>query len=362
MAASTRMKIGEKAQTPISILLENGEKFDPMEDAKYSITSVENSYTMLSPKRQMLYHFCGAAMIALPLIFSLSGILLCGLQFYRRKLKKPIDILLAATEKIAGQDLDFEVVRPCNDELGELCASFEQMRAALAENNKKMWGMLEERRQLQASVAHDLRNPIAIIEGHAQYLQLNLQKGSLTEKKAISIAENIEKSAKRLERYTESIREIHCLEELEIQRKTVRFPELAQDIEEDFFHIAEKHGLRLCTENTVMPETLNLDPQVLYRILENLIGNALRYAKSEIRLSFACENAILKVCVADDGPGFSERILRAKSSRFVTDCKEPEHAGIGLTVCRILTNKHGGTFSIGNQKEGGAKIIVSLSV
>lgn len=59
---------------------------------------------------------------------------------------------------------------------------------------------------------------------------------------------------------------------------------------------------------------MNLDPQVLYRILENLIGNALRYAKSEIRLSFACENAILKVCVADDGPGFSERIRGRKAA------------------------------------------------
>ena len=153
---STRMKIGENAQKALSsyYAAEDGKIIEPTGDVKYSITSVENSYTMLSPKRQMLYHFCGAAMIALPLIFSLSGILLCGLQFYKRKLKTPIDILLAATEKIAGQDLDFEVTRPCDDELGELCTSFEQMRGALAESNKKMWGMLEERKQLQLSLIH----------------------------------------------------------------------------------------------------------------------------------------------------------------------------------------------------------------
>ena len=57
------------------------------------------------------------------------------------------------------------------DELGRLCAAFEKMRQTLYENNRQMWSMLEERRALQASVAHDLRNPIAIMTGYVEYLQ-----------------------------------------------------------------------------------------------------------------------------------------------------------------------------------------------
>lgn len=362
-AMNIRVKIGEsESATPGSMLVEDGKEQKVADDVRYSITSIENNFTMLSPKRQLLYHTCGAAMVALPFVFSLAGILLCGLQFYKKRLKKPIDLLSSATEKIAEQDLDFTVTAPSDDELGVLCTSFEQMRQALAENNKKMWNLLEERRQLQASVAHDLRNPIAIIEGHAQYLQMNLPEGKLSEEKITSIAGNIEKAAKRLESYTESIGAIHHLEELEMERKPVSFAELVQDMEADFARMTGAHGCHLVIGNQVTKKTLDLDPQILYRILENLLGNAVRYAKDQIGISFDYEDSILKVCVTDDGPGFSDKILRAKNTRFVSDSKEAEHSGIGLTVCRILCGKHGGAFSIGNREEGGACIKFSLSV
>lgn len=329
--------------------------------AKYSITSVETSFSSLSPKRQLLYRACSAAMVALPILFSLSGILFCGFFFYRKRLKTPIELLTQATDKITEQDLDFHISYSVNDELGALCDSFEQMRIALQENNQKMWDMLEERKNLQASVAHDLRNPIAIIEGHAEYLQLNLPAGDLSRKKIEAIAGNIRQAADRLARYTDSMQTVNHLEDLEIKRRPVDFSALHHDMVLDFTTMAEPSGIALATENLVAAETVELDPQVLYRILENLIGNALRYAKQEIRLSFCIRENKLSVCVADDGPGFPERVLKGTRFFLASSC-DGNHAGIGLTICRILCKKHGGNLSIHNAAAGGAQIRFTLRI
>ena len=145
---------------------------------------------------------------ALPVIFSLAGILLCGLTFYRRKLKTPISLLASASREIAGQNLDFQISCGSRDEMGMLCDSFEKMRQTLKENYQKQWRMLEERRELQGSVAHDLRNPIAIIQGYAQYLQFHLTKEQINREKVLSAADHIMQTAQRLDRYTESLRTI----------------------------------------------------------------------------------------------------------------------------------------------------------
>lgn len=356
----TRLKIGKAFQSIPYIVTDPDEK-DWRETVKFSITSVEDGFTYLSPKRKLLYQGCGAAMIALPVLFSFTGILLCGVLFYKRKLKRPLEILSKATEQISGQDLDFTVSYPVKDEFGALCGSFEQMRSALQENNRRMWDMLEQRKKLQASVAHDLRNPIAIIKGHAEYLRLNLTGGDLPAEKILSVTENIESAAGRLERYTDSIRELNALEEIEPQKKRVDFSEVYEEMTEALSRMAQSHPIKLCFENRVTTSRLCFDVQILYRILENLLSNALRYAKSEIDISFSNDEQFLTVLVSDDGPGFSEKSLKSKED-YMLSAGNDGHMGMGLAICRILCKKHEGSLTIGNCEGKGAFIKFYLAV
>ena len=184
-----RVTVGKEG-TELPVLISEDESFSAPKETKYSIQRIENSVNSLSPKRKMAYHFCGAAMIMFPFGFSIVGILLCGFHFYKRKLSIPLNLLSEATEQILEQNLDFSLHYNATDEMGKLCNSFEQMRSTLHENFCKMWNMIEERKLLQASIAHDLRNPIAVIEGYAEYLQINLEKGNLTEQRILKIVEN----------------------------------------------------------------------------------------------------------------------------------------------------------------------------
>lgn len=329
-------------------------------DEKYSIQKIEKSYDTMGPRRKLAYQSCGVIMAAFPAVSSIIGILLCGLYFYKRKLAEPLKLLSDATAKIASKDLDFSIQYGVNDEMGALCQSFEHMRMALYENNKFLWKMLEERKLMQASIAHDLRNPIAIIEGYTEYLQLNLPNGKLSIQRILRISDNLNKAAKRLEYYTESIRRINQLEDVELNLKETPVLEFVKDIEDDFSVIASGLNIHLIVTHDLQDCLVKLDGAVVYRILENVFGNAMRFAKEKITISFSINEQNLLISVSDDGCGFPDDILKNKSNLLLPKPKEDGHMGIGLTISRILCQKHGGNLELSNHNGATVKIIIGI--
>lgn len=341
---------------------ENRETQPNEKNVEYSVDKIENSYEALTPKKKMAYTGASVAMVGFPLIYSVVGILLCGFWFYKKKLDQPIKILADATDNIANQDLDFTVEYNGKDEMEALCDSFEKMRQALYENNKKLWDMLEERKMLQASVAHDLRNPIAIIEGYTEYLQMHLSTGKLSQDRIMSIADNLSASAKRLERYTNSIRDINNLEELEITPVQYNLQSVLTEIVDDFNIIAKKNHITLEVLNSVPECKVNVDTQVLCRIMENIFSNSLRYAKEKITIEFLLNNDKFIAKVWDDGPGFPEKILKTKNRYIFSIDKSGEHMGMGLVISSILCKKHGGELKLENRKPQGAAVTMIIKI
>lgn len=327
-----------------------------------AITKVENSYDMLSPKRRIAYQGCGVLMVVLPALFSMTGILLCGFYFYRQKLNRPLKLLSEATEQITNKNLDFTLSYEANDEMGNLCRSFEQMRLALDENNRELWKMIEGQKMLQASIAHDLRNPIAIIEGYAEYLQINMQTGRLTAERILQIADNMDKAAKRLGQYTESIRTINQLDDIEISRSEISVESFIEDITEDLSLMAAGKNRKLNVIGEIPNGVVWLDTAILYRVLENILNNALRYAKETVSLSFEMENRMLTILVMDDGTGFSEEILKNKNRLLMPAASEDGHCGLGLTISRLLCKKHNGRLELSNRSSGGAAVKIMVGV
>lgn len=333
---------------------------DDIKQTRYSIEKIETGVDSLSPKRKLAYQLCGVTMFAAPTILAFAAILWCCMYFYRRKLKTPLAVLADATKQIAEQNLDFELAYRCDDEMGKLCRSFEDMRAALCENNKTMWSMLEERRLMQASVAHDLRNPIAIINGYTEYLEAGLKNGEISKEKITRIAQNLGAAAKRLEQYTESIRLLNQSEEAELDRKPVNAKKLAADIVEDLSLLSKQNGIDLQVTNYLPEKEIRVDAALMYRILENIINNALRYAKRQIQLDFSLSETMLSITVTDDGDGFPTEILQKQKKKLLIAAKDG-HMGIGLSISRLLCRKHGGRLELSNTSCGACvKIFFSV--
>ena len=353
------LEIGNQAPAYIT---SNSDDHNREVSSTFRIDKIENSYSALTPKRKLAYTGCSILMAALPLLYSIIGILLCAMFFYKWKLTQPILLLTDAAENITKRNLDFSIVYDSSDEMGSLCTSFENMRAALVENYQEFWKLLEERKLLQASVAHDLRNPIAIIEGYTEYLSLNLPAGTVSQERLLEMISYLQDTAKRMEAYTDSIRDINRLEELTLQPSYLSLPELADEIANTFTLMAEQQNKTVTLKNTVTSGNGMLDKHVYYRILENMISNALRYARDTIILSFTLESNSFITTISDDGPGFPEKLLSLKNHCLPTMNTSTEHLGMGIPVSRILCKKHGGNLRLTNQSSGGAEVTIVIVI
>ena len=361
------IKLGNDEMTNIPIMLAEADgkpvmSYYDLSSIQVAAVKVENRFESLTPKRKLAYQASGIMMIALPLFFSMTGILFCGFFFYRYKLSEPLKLLSDATEQIASENLDFTLSYVNKDEMGRLCQSFEQMRQVLDENNRTLWKMLEERKLLQASIAHDLRNPIAIISGYAEYMQMNLPKETFTKERIAGIADHIHLSARRLEKYTDSMKAVNQLEDMEIEKKSVSVMKFAGSVAEDFTVMAAGQSLRLEFHNELPDCVVQLDSDMVYRMLENIINNALRFAREEITLTFLLEKDMLCIFVCDDGEGFSEEILRNRNHLLTPTIDREEHCGLGLMISRLLVRKHGGRLELSNRQMGGAEVKIFISV
>jgi signal transduction histidine kinase len=348
---------------PFGQLVADGQEHNESQgQTSYMIERIESSYSMLSSKAKTAYRASQICMVLLPLLFAVMGITLCAWWFYRRILEPPISVLMDATAHIQDRDLNFQITFDGQDELGQLCTAFEKMRQTLYENNRQMWSMLEERRALQASVAHDLRNPIAIMTGYVEYLQENRQGGTLTDEKLEKALSNLGITAKRMGRYTDTMRDLGAIEETEVHRRQVELPDFLQHMTDSLSILFQNTEVRFSCDLHVPKGRVVLDGELLYRVLENLISNALRFAEHQIKLVFHMEHGILSATVTDDGPGFSEKLLRKKTALFYTEDTSGQHLGLGLAVSRVLCQKHGGTIELSNQSPCGACVQASITV
>ena len=356
-----RFRLDEPSK--LSILSPEGSDEESIrDDTQFTVEKIESSFSVLSPKRQVCYQAMSVLMIVLPLVYSVVGIGICAWWFYRKKLSPPIEILADATRHIREQDLDFTVVYDNTDELGRLCTAFEEMRQALYDNNRQLWNMVEERRILQASVAHDLRNPIAIIEGYVEYIQQCMANGILTEEKLEHTLSNLAITSKRLERYTDYIRDLHTIEETEVKKSVVQLPAFLKNAVENFSLVAKQKNCEVTYFSAIPDCKVKLDEQIFYRIVENVFSNALRYAKSKVSFQCTLAENILTITVTDDGKGFSKKMLRKQNTLFYSEDTTGEHMGLGLAISRVLCQKHDGNIAISNAIPAGSCVIINLLV
>lgn len=285
--------------------------------------------------------------------------------FYRWKIKKPLNVLTVASEKIGANDLDFQVPQPSGDELGRLCASFEKMRGSLEENNKALWKAVEERRRLNAAFSHDLRTPLTVLQGYSDYLLEGLPSGAVSPEKAEETVATMKRSLTRLQRYVEGMNSIQKLEELTPGRQPVEYPALCAQLRETAGILRGPDGFSFSAGNGGKG-SLSLDPELVFQVFENLMSNAARYAREQVEIAVCAGDGELRLTVADDGPGFPPEALKRAAEPYYRADKSKEtgpgesasvqHFGLGLYICRLLCEKHGGELLLENRPMGGASV------
>ena len=322
------------------------------------IDSNNITWQPLSRWDTVIYYGSYAAMVGLPVFYIAVGIGAAAAVYYRKKLREPITQLQNGVERIQEDNLDFHIEYDGDDELGQLCCSMEKMRRELRQKHKALWESLEQRKLLNASVSHDLRTPITVLKGYLDYLEKNIPQDKLTEDMLLDTVSSMQGAVNRLELYVESVRDIEKIENIEIEKRSENVKLLLNELRSNVRQLTEDKEIIISNDITV--DKIQIDKGVFFRILENLLQNALRYAEKQVSINLSHKKDFLILTVKDDGKGFSAADLEKATTVFYSNDKEKQHFGIGLSVCKILCEKHGGLLYVGNQKEKGACVTAKL--
>ena len=339
----------------------NSPDFQVDEDTGNYILDIDNNnitWQPLSTWDTVAYYGSYAAMVGLPVFYIAVGIGAAAAVYYRKKLREPITQLQNGVERIQEDNLDFHIEYDGDDELGRLCCSMEKMRGELRQKHKALWESLEQRKLLNASVSHDLRTPITVLKGYLDYLEKNIPQDKLTEDMLLDTVSSMQGAVNRLELYVESVRDIEKIENIEIEKRSENVKLLLNELRSNVLRLAGNKEIIISNDITV--DKIQIDKGVFFRILENLLQNALRYAEKQVSINLSHKKDFLILTVKDDGKGFSAADLEKATTVFYSNDKEKQHFGIGLSVCKILCEKHGGLLYVGNQKEKGACVTAKL--
>ena len=343
-------------------LMISSPNFQIDEDTGNYVLNVDSdniTWQPLNTVDKIVYYGSYAAMIGLPVLYITIGIGAAAAIYYRKKLRIPITQLQNGVEKIQEDNLDFCIVYSGDDEMGQLCCSMEKMRRELRKKHKALCESLAQRKLLNASVAHDIRTPITVLKGYLDYLEKNILQDKLTEDMLLDTVSSMQGAVTRLEQYVDCVRDIEKMENIEIEKRPENVQMLLDEIQSNVQQLdAEKE---VFISNSMKTDEIRLDKGVFFRILENLLQNALRYAKKQVHIKLSQKKDFLILTVEDDGQGFSEKDLENAATVFYSSEKKGQHFGIGLGICGILCEKHGGLLDVSNNKTG-ACVTVRLHI
>nr|MDE5752928.1 HAMP domain-containing histidine kinase [Oscillospiraceae bacterium] len=301
-------------------------------------------------KSQCIYFIISNAQMILIPLWVIACVALTGIIFYRLELKKPIGILLDASSKISENQLDFEIIYKKQNELGQLCKAFNDMRQALDENNREMWHSLEERKRLNSAFSHDLRTPLTVLRGYTDFLQNYI--GQVSEEKIQNILSMMGSQINRLENYTYKMSALQKLEDIVPDVKEISTDRLKENVQASAIYLCQDKSFSLHFDAKMC--SVFLDAELVSEVYENLLSNAVRYTKNKILIDISVTEEFFMLSVENDGNGFTQEALQLATEPFYRGDGEQNssHFGLGLYICRIICEKCGGTLQIGNTAMG----------
>jgi signal transduction histidine kinase len=218
-----------------------------------------------------------------------------------------------------------------------------------------------------ATLAHELRNPLAALRFAAEMLHRKVEPGS----DLARTREVIDRQLRHLTRLTDDLLDINRItrDQIELQKDTVELHQVISSAVETVRPIVERNGHVLTVEVPRESIPLHGDPVRLSQIFANLLDNAAKYTQpgGRIRLAVKTDHGHARVSVSDTGMGISREALPTLFELFAQGDRPPGSSygglGIGLALVRRLVEMHGGTVAAQSEGPGrGAEFVVELPV
>ena len=287
------------------------------------------------------------AVISIIIILVFTALMLS--VWIHTSLMNPIKKLQMAAQNIKEGNLDFTSEAESDDEIGELCKSFEEMRQRLKESTEEKLNAEKESKMLISNIAHDLKTPITAVKGYAEGI---LDGVADTPEKREKYLRTIYNKASEMDTL---INELTLYSKIDTNRIPYNFAKI--NVGDYFNDCVEEIGLDLEAKNiglayfnyTDEQTVIIADPEQLRRVINNIIGNSCKYLdkqKGLINIRIKDVGDFIQVEIEDNGKGIAARDLPYIFDRFYRTDSSRNSAtggsGIGLSIVKKIIEDHGG--------------------
>ena len=325
---------------------DNGVTYSEVDIGEKDYASMAVGDTRFLFDLSQIKHQRGHPRAVMPLVVLL--LILFVLYHATRKLFAPILTIQDGVRQIGLGQLEHRIEVNRRDELGELAGDINQMA-------EKLQKMLDAKRQLLLAVSHELRSPLTRANVAVEMLDNTPFKQQIKE----DIQEIDHLIADILE--TERLNSHHNV----LERDRYSIQGICQDVLEDYF-AKERHTLVLELPDTEVIAWV--DKARIKLLLKNIIGNALRYQQQQtyvtLRVDESADDQQFTIDIRDDGPGIAETDLPHLTEPFyrVDPARQRQTGGygLGLYLCRVITEAHGGQLHISSQLGEGTCVSVRI--
>lgn len=266
-----------------------------------------------------------------------------------RSILRPLNILRVAMNQIKDGDLDYSVESETEDEIGQLCDDFEEMRIRLKELIDSRLAYEEDMKGLISNISHDLKTPLTAIKGYAEGL---IDGVADTPQKQEKYLKTIMMKANDMTTLVDELAfyaKIDC-NTIPYSFKEINLHEYFDDCMEDLYLDLEIKNVEVLYENDTNPSIeVIADAEQLKRVINNIVGNAVKYmdkqnAKIQIRLHDI--GTYIQIEIEDNGIGIPkhdipyifDRFYRADASRN----SRKGGSGLGLAISKKIIEDHAG--------------------
>lgn len=311
-------------------------------------------------RRYLLQALQTSLLITLPLVGALGLIVF----FFAAR---PLRTLTETVRAFGSGQYDRRSEIERDDEIGALARDFNAMADTIVSNFRRLEAADRERRELVANISHDLRNPLATIQGYLE--TLSQRDPRLTPAERASYYEILLATARSVPRLVDDLFELSKLEAPETKPPMEPFSlsELVQDVAVSWRRRAADRGIAV---STPPPDDLYLvhgNVGLVERALTNLIRNAVAHTPpgGSVSISVSGHGDAARVAVRDTGPGIApedhERVFERFYIGDASRSKAKEGSGLGLAICKRIVELHGGTVGVESEPGFGSTFFFELA-
>jgi len=299
------------------------------------------------------------SIITILIASALVGLL--ALWFIVKKLNR----LIRGIRKFEEGKLETRIEVKSNDDLDEVGRVFNSMADTIQQNIEELKGVENLRKELISNISHDLRTPIASIQGYAE--TLILKKDSIKQQEQEKYLGVIYKNCENLQDLVTNLFELSKLQSNQVilNKEPFSIGELVHDVANKYRILSQKKGVSINTLVSKDIPVVEADVLLIDRVLQNLIDNAIRFCKEGDTINIQLnsdEKSEVDITIADTGEGIPGEWLPHIFDRYFKKDERGGSSGLGLAIVKRIMDLHESSIDVKSTVGKGTSFQFSLPV